>query len=62
VLTIALIAGAVLVIDAVSNIYLGRLLLQQSRLLTQAAQTLNAACNVVASLAERLADADQKKG
>lgn len=53
--TIALIAGAVLVIDAVSNLYLGRLLLHQSRLLTQAATTLNAACICVAALAERLA-------
>ena len=53
--------GAVIVIDAIANVALGRLLVKQATLLTQACQTLNAAINCVATLAERLGVIDAKE-
>lgn len=58
---LVLILATVLICDAVSNIYLGKLLLKQSRLLQQACQTLYAAINCVAALAEKLSNTPTKE-
>jgi hypothetical protein len=60
-ITAIVVAGAVLLMDAISNVYLGKLLLQQSRLLTQATQVLNASINTVSALAEKVADLCRKE-
>ena len=56
VIEICMIAALVVVIDAISNIVLARLLLQQSKILSQACATLDATIATVSALASVVAE------